>query len=668
VTSEEQLILDRILKIAPREEREGFAALSDGEKASVAKMLIEYAKEGESGLLKRVWEADFETAPVSIEEFLESEYFVGKHIKENLYDRWKQELTDIIRGQKCEVILSGARGIGKSYAAIVLLLYKMHCLLCMKDPCAYYRANSLVFGLFAVTLNLAKTVEYQMLMGRIRESEYFSSIAGIQDLDDNKKPTSAILYFPKRIKFVVGSRAVHALGTDIIAAIMDEVNFSTSVDNLQIIEMYNAIVNGITSRFVDTRGRSAGILVLISSARNEGDFLDKHIQSVRGREYVHPVSLALYDVKKYDSPPFRVQVGDKFRSSKVLDKVFREDGKLTVIPQDPPDEAARVISVPAVFYDRYIDDLEKSLRDISGLALFATSLFIPQRDRIYECVEQDRSHPFAVKEPFLSIHDDEMTLESIFQKDKLFVLVDRFRNVYRCKLNPATPRYVHVDLGLRHDATGIACCHLCGVREIIRHDIDNKPIKTIAPVVYYDFMLRIKPPQGGEIDIGKIRSFLFMLIQMGFPVEEITFDQFASPEIIQTFIKSNVNARVLSVDRKPDAYMALKSAILENRANYYNYEPFLEEVVSLQFDRQKNKVDHPPDGSKDVSDAAAGAFFACITSEYAQTFLSDPGFIAGISVMEEYKKMKNDKGNKMWPVDDYPDIDSVTAIINDNIW
>ena len=50
----------------------------------------------------------------------------------------------------------------------------------------------------------------------------------------------------------------------------------------------------------------------------------------------------------------------------------------------------------------------------------------------------------------------------------------------------------------------------------------------------------------------------------------------------------------------------LKQALYEGRLRMYEYQPFIDEALSLEYDTAKGKVDHPLAGSKDVTDAVAG--------------------------------------------------------------
>ena len=63
------------------------------------------------------------------------------------------------------------------------------------------------------------------------------------------------------------------------------------------------------------------------------------------------------------------------------------------------------------------------------------------------------------------------------------------------------------------------------------------------------------------------------------------------------------------MDKKPDQYNYLKTTIMELRFDMYEYKPFTDEVTVLQdrtLQKLKPPIDHPPKGSKDVSDAVGG--------------------------------------------------------------
>jgi hypothetical protein len=58
-----------------------------------------------------------------------------------------------------------------------------------------------------------------------------------------------------------------------------------------------------------------------------------------------------------------------------------------------------------------------------------------------------------------------------------------------------------------------------------------------------------------------------------------------------------------------------KGFFVTENISYYSYPIFLQEVRDLRWDRGKRRVDHRPNGSKDVSDGVAGAVMSVLKDE-----------------------------------------------------
>jgi hypothetical protein len=174
----------------------------------------------------------------------------------------------------------------------------------------------------------------------------------------------------------------------------------------------------------------------------------------------------------------------------------------------------------------------------------------------------------------------------------------------------------HCDLAKSGDAAGVCIAHITGTRQVKRFDTrEMKEVEESKPIIRVDLLLRIvAPPQGGEIDIPRVRAIFYELqrdpaIRMQFG--RITFDTYQSQESVKTMKDEGFNADVLSVDKDTTAYDILRTAIYDERVLCYRV-PVLEKEL-IQLERGNKKVDHPAthDGSKDLADALAGAVFNC---------------------------------------------------------
>jgi hypothetical protein len=169
----------------------------------------------------------------------------------------------------------------------------------------------------------------------------------------------------------------------------------------------------------------------------------------------------------------------------------------------------------------------------------------------------------------------------------------RFYDWFKGK--PGRTYYGHIDLSLTTDATGIAICHK-----------EDKKIIT-------DLIMRIKAPEGGEIDIAEVRNVIYELKSRGFSIFKCTWDQFQSASSIQEFNKMGINSERLSIDKDLACYETLKEAINTGKFKVYRSEDFLKELRRLELIEGK-RVDHPKGSSKDLTDAVAGAVYNCATA------------------------------------------------------
>jgi len=238
----------------------------------------------------------------------------------------------------------------------------------------------------------------------------------------------------------------------------------------------------------------------------------------------------------------------------------------------------RNITIPIEHEEEFKRNPEKALRDIAAVPTFAHQPFFAYPDKIDENANMDRvqvrttnDYPYYEK-GFRAIHNKSCV--------------------------------IHVDLGLNKqggDKTGFAMGHSEGYA-----NSDDG----LQPLIYMDLIEQIEAPPGGEILISDIRKRIFELKDRGFKIIKVTFDGFQSAETIQILNKNGIKAERISVDKDTSAYEAMKECIYQERLNYPPNPVFIKECKHLEF--YGDKVDHQPDGSKDVSDAVAGVVYNII--------------------------------------------------------
>lgn len=181
---------------------------------------------------------------------------------------------------------------------------------------------------------------------------------------------------------------------------------------------------------------------------------------------------------------------------------------------------------------------------------------------------------------------------------------------------------IHVDLGVTSDRAGMAMCH---VKNWERRDhlIGDNPSRSDAayqnedlPVVKMDFALTYEADmqaltdegimQPREIQLRWARNLIRELRRQGFTIGLVTFDTYESRDSIQVLETWGIESDTLSVDRNAKPYVNFKELIYDNRFEGYYDKLLLNELEGLTL-LPNGKVDHPPGGSKDMSDAVCGA-------------------------------------------------------------
>jgi hypothetical protein len=141
----------------------------------------------------------------------------------------------------------------------------------------------------------------------------------------------------------------------------------------------------------------------------------------------------------------------------------------------------------------------------------------------------------------------------------------------------------------------------------VREFVEIKDIR--APIYMLDGVLRVMPPRGGgEIDLELVRDLVLWLRGELF-MKWATCDSYQSTMMLQAFKKARIRSGVLSCDQTIEPYAELKAAIKDERILYPENATLIRELRELEKDPEKDKVDHPPGGSKDCSDAVAGVVF-----------------------------------------------------------
>jgi hypothetical protein len=186
-------------------------------------------------------------------------------------------------------------------------------------------------------------------------------------------------------------------------------------------------------------------------------------------------------------------------------------------------------------------------------------------------------------------------------------------------------RYAHIDLATQSFA-GIAIGHLVGQRSVDGLIKNGQPFSELRLIVEYDVILAIAPGKTKPINLEKIQNFfLWLKGECGFNFGLVTADQYQSEMPLQMLEAKGIPVGRLSIDKDKMAYRQWRGAFEEHRIRLALNERRYREASRL-IERDK-KYDHPANGTKDVTDAAAGVYLNAVNSEEAKNLhvSNEPG-------------------------------------------
>lgn len=541
-----------------------------------------------------------QTVP-TIQEFIDDDKWLGNQIGEKLlpeqglFPCWRAAMYEIypnpFYSPVIECVGTGAIGIGKTTWAVAGAIYDLIRLCMLENPHKKFgllNTTKISYAIINATLNLAGDIVYDKLYQMVITSP------GIREFLNKSKARGHTL-FNKNINVFIGSRASHALGEAIVGAILDEINFQQKVLD-QAYNNYKSVKRRIESRFMDNTGSYPARVWMLSSKNREVDFLDTHISKVRGKknkrgeETVKICDLPIWAAKGHhlelSGKTFKVFIGDDHRDAKILER------PTDIIGLDE----SRILDVPIEFGETFRYDIHNALREVAGISISSIFKLIPSIEVINKGLRLN--NPVFREEIQLDLYDKSDVLMDYMDLDNLLTPQYRY-----------CPRYIHIDMGLKHDRLGMASSFVADTIKIKRKDPFTLLDTTIMePLFMTEFTVAIRAKASSEIPIYKVKNFLYQLRGKGYPIAKITMDGFQSDNLRQDLLLMGFNADNLSVDRYKDPYLCLKNAYLQGRI-LSAYSAILKSELRGLVDVGK-KIDHPPEGSKDVSDSQAGSVFS----------------------------------------------------------
>ncbi len=564
-----------------------------------------------------------ERMPVDIETFLDSPEFLGA-TDLNIWPEVRKAIIEINcnwwrgtdGGAYIEGLMMGATGTAKSTISMISIMYHTYLLSCIKNPQAVYglpKQTSIVFAIMGAKPHVVNKVVYAPMRKFIEAMPYFQKYMPPSKLIDSE------MYFEeKNIRIVkAGGDEDAILGEAIIGGMIDEINFMAVVLRSkkaevtsgragmydQAEQVHHRMTTRKKGRFqVPANMPMIGIVFPSSSTRYKGDFTDKRKAFVEKNGIR---STYVYNKRQFDVQPREKCAPSGITCRLIIGNDVYHDTRILEDHETPP-AGAWIVEVPIEYKDDFKSKPYDTLRDVLGISHNALSPFIKIRHKVYECVEEGK----------------EMGLTSILVRDHVTLGEHGMPQVKQgtyCT-NPSRPRYVHIDLSRNNDRCGIAMVQFQGLVEIGR----SNGMKELLPVGVVEMACTITPDANNEIDIAEVRAFVQHLKRKyGYPIKAVTYDGFDSRESIQAWRKDGMKSAMVSVDRSSAPYKQMRDAMNDKRLILPDDDVLITEILELEFDEDKDKIDHPVMGTKDCSDAVCAAYTTMLERRSTWTAATD---------------------------------------------
>ena len=207
------------------------SGLSEEEKQAVLNILNEISTKGQSDTYTQLLNSEYKETPVDIMTFLHDDNYLGKAWKDaagrpKLFPYWEKVLTDLFPDPYTtkvnNLILSGARGLGKSEIAVTCGLYIMYRIMCMKNPHLTYNlkpTETFAFSFMNITETLAMDIGINKFQATVKSSPWFMARGTLS----GRNPQ--IWNPPDYINIIIGSQPRHVIGQALIFNFFDEISF-----------------------------------------------------------------------------------------------------------------------------------------------------------------------------------------------------------------------------------------------------------------------------------------------------------------------------------------------------------------------------------------------------------------------------------------------------------
>ena len=368
-------------------------------------------------------------------------------------------------------------------------------------------------------------------------------------------------------------------------AVMDECNFSQAgiKDVKKAKEKMKNTYTTIAARVSGTfkhGGQVFGKIFACSSKRSDSDFMEDYVTDqldAGAGDHMYIADAPQWEVKPrgtFSEETFTIAVGGRHQKSFVVP----DNQNFPEALADLDSQGYRLLHPPVDMKPNFLADFNIALRDLAGIAVLGSASYFTQ-EMLTLCINPNRRNPFYSDILQTGVNDN-IAIEDYFHLNEVPEVLKR------------VPIYLHLDLSLKTDRTGISAGGITGRKDI--ESFDGKKIS--EPTFTHMFSVAIEAPRNDKISYSKIVAFICWLRKSGYNIAGISRDQYQSEYLAQLLEQQGFDVSLVSLDRTPDGYVSLHSVLAEQRMDMLNCQLLQDELVHLQRDLVTGKCDHPVGG------------------------------------------------------------------------
>ena len=545
--------------------------------------------------------------PVTMEQFLFDEYYLGcdtitnhgKQIFAYWLDKFKIIFPNPVITRTPFISFSGAIGTGKSYQSKMIGLYHFHRLDCCQNvfhSVGLAGGTKLAFGFFHASSETAYRDFVQFYKFVFDTSPYFRQ-------QYNKPPIRMIASGPKSTGSVIG--------TQLIYCVLSEIGFWKVQDAK---EKMDEVLTRYESRFKNKRFNFGGV-VADSSAKDADHGASQRFEEIVPQKELFCIHPSQWEVRpelyaESEGKTFDFFIGDSKQVPRCMNP--GEDPIKSGIDLD------RIVKVPISAKHHFLANPVRSLQDLAGIPYTGASLFF--NGDLSHLMNCSKIRNYAPEEVIVDFYD---------KSDRI---IDHVRTMLY-KVPKRTNLFVHYDIGLQKDKTGVCLCYYSG-------EVSDPTGTAQYPTFKVPLLFVVSRKKGQSTSLDHLYQFLKDLINEGYYVT-FSADSFASSGIFQSCERDGIEYKSISIDKTMDAGVAFKNIVNTERIELPYCNILMRECSEIRIvtngkTNSHVKLDHPlissctefdyknvtgeQPGTKDLFDAVCGAVFSCLQkySEYLE--------------------------------------------------